>query len=189
MEQLADVQKIPIIDKISIQFICSLLALKGEVQSILELGTAIGYGSIHMARAAPKASIDTIERHQRRYQQACHFINKAKLDHRITVHLADATIKPAQLRDGYDLIFIDAAKGQYQRFFDMYAPLLKPNGFIITDNILFHGLVYGSTTSLNRRKRMLIGKIDSFNKWLAQHPQFMTTFVPIGDGMAISVPK
>ncbi|GAA0354606.1 O-methyltransferase [Bacillus horti] len=187
MEKLAADDHVPIIDRPSISFIQQLLTIKGNVRRILELGTAIGYSAIWLAEGAKSAIIDTIERDELRVEQAKQFITRAGLDSRVHIHVADATDYAEQLKDHkYDIIFIDAAKGQYQRFFESYTPLLAEDGVVLTDNVFFHGEVVNPDIQ-NKRIRTLVEKIKRYNVWLREHDSFKTSFVPIGDGLAISV--
>jgi predicted O-methyltransferase YrrM len=86
----------------------------------------------------------------------------------------------------YDMIFIDAAKAQYERFFDKYIPFLKPNGIVICDNLRFHDL---DPLKVNRHTKQLLRKIGEFKEFLLNHPAFDTTFYDQGDGMSISQRK
>src|SRR5699024_7778116 len=86
----------------------------------------------------------------------------------------------------YDFIFIDAAKGQYRRFFEYASDLLEKDGVIISDNVLFQGLVYNEDQS-NKRLANLASKVASYNKWLTELDDYTTSIVPIGDGVAITV--
>jgi predicted O-methyltransferase YrrM len=188
MEKVAKEENIPIIGRASIQFIRTLLQCKENVKHILEIGTAIGYSTIWLAEAAQQAHIDTVERDETRYQQAQNFIQKANLGHRINIHLADATTYAKELDQSFDVIFIDAAKGQYQLFFEQYTTLLKPNGIVITDNVFFHGEVVEEHIE-QKRIRSLVKKIKSYNEWLKNHSDFETSFIPIGDGLALSLKR
>lgn len=188
MEGLAKRDRVPIIDRAAIQFIRTLLLCKDNVKRIAEVGTAIGYSTIWLAEAAPGAHIDTIERDEKRYHQAKAFIERANLSHRITIHFADATTYAQLLDQSYDVLFIDAAKGQYQRFFEEYTKLLQPNGIVITDNVFFHGEVVEENIE-HKRIRSLVKKVKAYNEWLKNHPDFETSFVPIGDGLAISLKR
>jgi predicted O-methyltransferase YrrM len=188
MEELAKRENVPIIERVSIQFIRTLLLCKENVKRIVEVGTAIGYSTIWLAEAAPEAHIDTIERDEERYHQAKAFIERANLSHRVTVHFADATTYAQSFDQPYDVLFIDAAKGQYQLFFEEYTKLLQPNGIVITDNVFFHGDVVEENIE-NKRIRSLVKKIKAYNEWLKNHPDFETSFVPIGDGLALSLKR
>ncbi|EGL83501.1 O-methyltransferase family 3 [Caldalkalibacillus thermarum TA2.A1] len=185
MEEHAAREGIPIIDRASIQLISILLQTKANVERVLEIGTAIGYSAIWMAEAVPGAHIDTIERDEQRVRQARAYIARAGLAERITVHHADAKDNPPSLSEHYDCIFIDAAKGQYRFFFERYGTRLKPGGLIISDNVLFRGHVVHNHVE-NKRLTPLVQKLQAYNKWLADHPRFETSFVPVGDGLAIS---
>lgn len=188
MEKVAEKDKVPIINRASIHFIRSILRYKGDVRHILEIGTAIGYSTIWLAKASPQAEVDSIERDSIRYAQAEEFIKRAYLQDRIHLHIADARDYASQLDKQYDLIFIDAAKGQYKLFFESYAPLLKSGGIIITDNVLFHGHVVEESMA-NKRIRPMVQKIKDYNDWLKNHPQFETSFIPLGDGLALSIKR
>jgi predicted O-methyltransferase YrrM len=155
----------------------------------LEIGAAIGYSSIRMTQAV-QANIITVERDAERYEKAISYINQADLGHRISVVFGDAleTVEQVEKFGAFDVIFIDAAKGQYQRFFELYEPLLNPGGVIITDNVLFRGLVTVEHIE-NKRIRSLVKKIKSYNEWLMAHSGYDTTIFPIGDGVAVSKKK
>lgn len=189
MEKMAEKERIPIIERPSIRFIQQLLTIKGNVKRILEIGTAIGYSAIWLAEGAQQAVIDTLERDAERAQQAVNYINRAGHSQRIHVHVVDAVAYAEQLKGNvYDVIFIDAAKGQYQLFFNEYTPLLAEDGIVITDNVFFHGEVVNPMIE-NKRIRSLVKKIKAYNSWLGQHKDFITSFNPIGDGLAISVKR
>lgn len=189
MEHIAARENVPIIERASIQFIYQLLTVKGRVQRVLEIGTAIGYSTIWFAEAAQSAIIDTIERDPLRAKQAKAYIAQAGHSERIHIHEADATTYAQRLAtEKYDVIFIDAAKGQYKLFFEEYAPLLQEDGVIITDNVFFHGEVVNPHIE-QKRIRSLVHKIKAYNTWLTQHEDYRTSFVPIGDGLAISVKR
>lgn len=189
MEAFATIERIPIIDRSSIQFIRFLLQLKEKVEHILEVGTAIGYSTIWLAEAVDTAFIDTIERDVERVDKAKQFIERASLSSRITIHQADALEDDiTNLQSGYDVIFIDAAKGQYQQFFNKYVKLLNRDGIVLTDNVFFHGHVVEDELA-NKRWRPMVDKIKSFNEWLKQHEEFETSFLPIGDGLALTKRK
>lgn len=188
MEELAAKENVPIIDRASIHLICSILKYKGQISRILEIGTAIGYSTIWLAQACPTAQVDSVERDEHRYLQAKDYVQKANLKERIHLHLADATEFHEQLKEEYDVIFIDAAKGQYQHFFEAYTKRLKPHGLVITDNVFFHGEVVEENIE-QKRIRSLVKKIKAYNEWLKNHERFETSFVPIGDGLAFSILK
>ena len=129
------------------------------------------------------------------YQKAIENVSLLGLNERINVHFGDAVnFDINNLKNEYDVIFIDAAKAQNQVFFEKYSPLLKDDGVIITDNILFHGYVerYANKDPMDevsKDLRALARKIDRFNQWLKSNDQYESHFLDIGDGMAISTKK
>lgn len=185
--------EVPIIQDDGLDFLIMLVRLI-KPKKILEIGTAVGFSSIMMAKNS-RAYIDTIERNQEMYDKAISNIHKLNLDERIHVHFKDALeFDINNLDKDYDIIFIDASKAQNQKFFLKYSPLLSGNGIIITDNILFHGLVaeYSETGDLkegSKDLKSMVKKIDLYNKWLKNLDGFETKFINIGDGMAITMKK
>ena len=87
------------------------------------------------------------------------------------------------------MIFIDAAKAQYIKFFVKFTKLLKKGGIVFTDNLLFHGLVYGDKKDLSKNLRSLVTKIESYNDYLKNNQDFDSYFFKIGDGISVSVKK
>ncbi|MGZ4163147.1 MAG: O-methyltransferase [Tumebacillaceae bacterium] len=185
MEQRAEELFIPILDLETAGFLRVLLQI-AKPQTILELGTAIGYSGIWMARSTD-AKITTIERDEVRAAEARVNFAKAGLTERVELLEGDAF----DFIDGlgeYDLIFLDAAKGQYPRFLELLGPHLKPGGLLLTDNVLFQGMVSGEV-EVRHKLRTMINRLREFNKILAEHPDYETSFLPVGDGMAVSVKK
>jgi len=188
MELYALEQHVPIMDKAGMEFMLGLLYLI-QPKSILEIGSAIGYSSIRMAKAFPELRIVTMERNAARIRKAKEYIDRSGYSNRITLLEGDALLLKENLPDNrqFDVIFIDAAKAQYQRFFELYEPLLSDRGVIISDNVLFKGQVAESADLVDdRRKRALIKRIQNYNEWLMNHPMYDSTIIPIGDGVAIS---
>ncbi|MFC7393241.1 O-methyltransferase [Scopulibacillus cellulosilyticus] len=158
---------------------------------ILEIGTAVGYSAIKMALSSEIAQIYSIEREEEMYREAQANIKSFSLEDRIHVIKGDAT-KIAEDTGQYapfDFIFIDAAKGQYQLFFEQYSPFLSQDGLIVTDNVLFRGLAADPERAESKRLRKLAEKINRYNEWLAAHPQFDSVFLTVGDGIAVSARK
>lgn len=189
LEKTAARDQIPIMEREGIDFLKQLLRLKQPVR-ILEIGTAIGYSALQMSDAVPNAEIVTIERDLKRGEQAEVYFERYDQLNKIKLILGDAleSVESAKESGPYDVIFIDAAKGQYQRFFENFSPMLKEQGVIITDNVLFHGFVV-EPASASKGLRSLVKKINHYNLWLSDHPDYITEFIPIGDGIAISIKK
>lgn len=186
MELYAKDNGVPIMELVGIEAMLQLLRIQ-QPKNILEVGTAIGYSALRMADALPNCKIVTIERDAERYELAEQYITEAGKEAQILIIKGDALEVESLVKDygPFQAIFIDAAKGQYQRFFEMYSQFLDDNGVIITDNVLFKGLVCEPDIN-NKRTRNLVKKIDFFNKWLMNHADFNTTILPVGDGVAIS---
>lgn len=187
IETYAEELNIPIIEKKSIEFINKLIEIN-KVETILEIGTAIGYSAIMMALANENVKITTIEIDEKRYIEALNNIKKCGLEERINVVFQDALeVNMAGLN--YDLIFIDAAKGQYQKYFDKFQYYLNKGGIIITDNLNFHGLVGNKEQAPSKNVEKLVEKIENYIEYLRTHSEFATKFYDVGDGLSVSIRK
>ncbi|MDT0161986.1 O-methyltransferase [Bacillus sp. AG4(2022)] len=186
MEEYAKDNGVPIMELPGIEALLQLLRIQKPKQ-ILEVGAAIGYSALRMSFAIPDAHIVTIERDEERIESARGYIRAADREDQITLLEGDALeLEGETSKYGpYDAVFIDAAKGQYKKFFEIYARQLSDGGLIITDNVLFKGLVCESEIE-NKRIRSLVKKISEFNAWLMNHPDYDTVILPVGDGVAIS---
>lgn len=179
---------VPIVTNEGLELIKLLIKLT-NAKRILEIGTAIAYTSINCALLSEDIFVDTIERNEKMYEQAIKNVKEISLENRVNVIKGDALdVDITTLNDSYDLIFIDAAKAQYTRFFEKYSVLLKTGGIVVSDNLLFHGLVEKDNIE-GKDLRALIRKIKNYNSWLENNQEFDTTFLRIGDGMAISIKK
>ena len=183
MEKYADEKGIPIMEKDGLKFLTEFIRLN-KIKNILEVGSAIGYSAINMALTGSDVFVTTIERDKDRYIEALKNVKKLNLDERITLVLQDAL--EFNTEEKYDLIFIDAAKSQYIKFFEKFSKNLNPGGYIITDNIGFHGLVNSDKTKLSRNLRQLITKIEKYIDFIKDNKEFKTRFFEVGDGIAIS---
>ncbi len=183
IEKYADEKGIPIMEKDGINFLCEFIKLN-KIKNVLEIGSAIGYSAINMALVDQDITVTTIERDKDRYIEAVKNIKRLKLDSRITLILADAL--NFNTSEEYDLIFIDAAKSQYIKFFNKFSSNLKPRGYIVTDNINFHGLTNSDKSKMSRNLRQLITKLEKYIIFLNENKEFKTRFFEVGDGVAIS---
>lgn len=183
LEEYAKEYNIPIMLEDGIEFLCDYIK-KNNIKRILEIGTAIGYSAIKMASIDKDIKITTIERDKDRYSLALKNISDFKLEEQINVILDDAL--NVDLSDKCDLIFIDAAKGQYINFFEKFKTNLNNNGVIISDNLSFHGLVEGDWSTLTRNVRGLVRKIKNYKDFLDENKEFKTDYYDIGDGIGVS---
>ena len=157
---------------------------KNNIKNILEIGTAIGYSSIRFASINKDINVTTIERDDNMYQEAVKNVKNNNLEDRINIIHKDAL--DTNIEGKYDLIFIDAAKSQYIKFFEKYKYNLDKNGVIITDNLSFHGLVEDDSKTKNRNTLQLVKKIRKYIDFLKNNEEFDTEFLNYGDGISIS---
>lgn len=156
--------------------------IKNGYKNILELGSAIGYSAIEMAKIDPLIHIDTIEKDDRRYALAVENIKEAGLDDQISIyHMA---IEDFKIWHDYDLIFIDAAKAHNREYLEMCFPHLVPWGVMIFDNMSFHGFVKDNKMTHNRHTLSLVKKIQSFIDSIQEDERFdIILDEDIGDGI------
>lgn len=179
--------KVPIMQDEGIDYLINYIK-DNKIESILEVGTAIGYSSIMMALSNPKIKITTIERNHDSYLEAVKNIKKMKLENQITLIFKDAL--DVELEDKFDLIFLDAAKAQNIKFFEKFEYNLKPKGTIITDNIYFHGLVEQDESSIESRNvRGIVRKLKNYIEFLENNKRYDTEILKLGDGISISKKK
>jgi len=186
MEKYAEEKNVPIMQKKSMTFLCKFIE-KNNIKSILEIGTAIGYSAINMALVNDDINVVSIERDQEKYIEAIKNVKKCNLDKRVSLVLGDAL--SLELKGKYDMIFIDAAKGQYLNFFNKYKDNLVDDGFIVSDNIEFHGYVENYDKIENRNLRQLVGKLIKYIDFLKNNEEYNTKFYKVGDGVAITYKK
>ena len=188
MEEYANEHNVPIIEKESIAFLMKFIK-QHDIKNVLEIGSAIGYSGILMASSSRQVKVTTIERDETNYMEALKNVKKCGFEGKVTVVFQDAL--ELNLAEGteYDLIFIDAAKGQYKKFFEKYKYFLAPGGAIITDNLKFHGYVGKSDKIESKNLRQLVGKIEGYIDFLKTNEEFDTEFLDIGDGLSVSVRK
>lgn len=183
LEEYAKKNRIPIMQKDGIEYLCNFIK-DHDIKNILEIGSAIGYSSIKMALVNDNINITTIEKDSERYATAIANIKSMNLNNRIEIINDDAL--NTKITKKYDLIFIDASKGHNIDFFDKYKINLKPNGYIITDNLSFHGLVEDASLIKTKNQRGIVKKIKSFIEFLDHNQEFTTTYVKVGDKISIS---
>ena len=185
MKEYAEDNNVPIITDEGINYIRNYIK-ENKIKRILEVGTAIGYSSILMALTDEEITITTIERDEKRYLEAVKNIKKFHLEERITLLYKDAF--DVELDEEFDLVFIDAAKAQNTRFFEKFSKNLAKQGTIITDHMNFHGLLADESKIESRNLRALIRKVKAYHEFLENNEDFKTTFLNIGDGLAVSKP-
>ncbi len=184
IEKYAKENNIPIMQKDGINYLVNFIKTH-NIKNVLEIGTAIGYSAIMMCMASEDVKVTSIERDNERYLEAVSNVNKSHLDDRISLIFGDAL--DLKLDGTYDLIFIDAAKAQNIKFFEKYKFNLKDDGYIITDNMNFHGLVKKPLEEIESKNvRGIVKKIIEYKEFLVTNDSFDTEFLEIGDGIAVS---
>lgn len=180
---------VPIIRKETQSLLKVLLLLKKPVK-ILEVGTAIGFSSILMSQYMPEnGHITTIEKYEKRIPIAKENFKRAGKEEQITLLEGDALEIMQSLEDSYDMIFVDAAKGQYIRYLPEALRLLAPEGLLISDNVLQDGDVIESRFAVERRNRTIHSRMREYLYELKHNDRLQTSILPLGDGVALSVKK
>lgn len=183
LEKYAKEFNIPIMEHDGIEFLLKYIK-ENNIKNILEIGSAIGYSAIRMCLIDDDIKVTTIERDENRYKEAIKNINLFNLEDRINIIFDDAF--NVELTNKYDLIFIDAAKSQYIKFFLKFKENLNDNGVIVSDNLNFHGLTHTKEPISSRNVRGIVRKLNNYIDFLNENKEFKTTFYEIGDGISIS---
>jgi predicted O-methyltransferase YrrM len=190
LERRAQKDNIPIMEIDGIEAMLQFLRVH-QSSRILEIGTAIGYSGIRILQTLSEAELYTIERDESRVADAIENAHKCGVANRFHIISGDAlnVHETVQSYAPFDVLFIDAAKGQYSSFFSLYEPMLKKNGLIFSDNVLFKGMVAGKVETTSRAVTSMVKKIRSFNKMLVEHPRFTSVLLPVGDGLMVTIKK
>ncbi|WP_414046221.1 O-methyltransferase [Macrococcus equi] len=184
---IAKEKDVPIMDKISVEFVKQLIRIH-QSKHVLEIGTAIGYSALHFTSVNPDVHVTTIERNEEMYDYAMSNSELFKRTDQLRIVFKDALEAFYDVNDKeYDILFIDAAKAQSMKFFELYSPLVRRGGLIITDNILYHDFVGNIEIVRSRNIKQMVRKIEKYNQWLSENNDYDTNFIDIGDGMSISV--
>ncbi len=187
LEQQAEKETIPIIRPEVGELLYLLTCLK-KPQRVLEIVTAIGYSTLWLVKGmASTGEIVTIEIDETRAAQARENFVRAGVSEKVKLKVGDARdILPA-LTGAFDLVFMDAAKGQYPFFLENVLPLLKEGSVLITDNILIYGMVVEERPP--RRHRTMVKRMHDYLNQVSDPEQWETVMLPVGDGLAISMKK
>lgn len=184
----AENEEVPIIHK-EVQKHIEMLIHANKIQSVLEVGTAVGYSSSVFALAmGPQGHVDTIERSLKMIVQANENISALGLKNQINIMIGDAQEKVEELTKTYDMIFLDGAKGHYIHLMDHCLRCLKPGGMLVSDNVLFKGMI-ASDDLVVRRKITIVKRMRKYLEVISNHPRLITSVLPLGDGLAVSWKK
>ena len=187
LEQQALQEDVPIIRR-STQSLLRFLMAAHQPKQILEVGCAVGFSALLMSEYAPQdCHITTIEKYEKRIPQARENFRLAGKEERITLLEGDATEILKELEGSYDFIFMDAAKAQYIHFFPEVYRLLEKGGLLVSDNVLQDGDILASRYAVTRRNRTIHARMREYLYELEHHPGLVTTILPLGDGVTVSV--
>lgn len=189
-EELAKIKKkaleehIPIIMDDTLDVIAKILTEK-KPDKILEIGTAVGYSAICFSEYLKEnGRIDTIERDEQREAEAIENIKKVGVEDKIKLYKGDAVEILPTLNEKYDVVFIDAAKGKYPFFLEQALRMLKDDGIILADNILYKGYVMSNYNK--HKQRTAVTHLRQYIKATTENPELETKILEVGDGLAIS---
>ena len=189
IEQEALRERVPIIRKEMQSFLKVLLMIKRPMRN-LEVGAAVGFSSILMSEYMPEGGhITTIENYDKRIPIARANFKRAGKEEQIDLIEGDALEVMHGLEGPYDLIFVDAAKGQYIHYLPEVMRLLGTDGVLVSDNVLQEGEIIESRFAVERRNRTIHSRMREYLYELKHHDQLQTSIIPLGDGVALSVKR
>ena len=189
IEQEALRDRVPIIRKEMQSFLKVLLMIKRPMR-ILEVGAAVGFSSILMSEYMPEdGHITTIENYDKRIPIARANFKRAGKEEQIDLIEGDALEVMHGLEGPYDLIFVDAAKGQYIHYLPEVMRLLGTDGVLVSDNVLQEGDIIESRFAVERRNRTIHSRMREYLYELKHHDQLQTSIISLGDGVALSVKR
>ncbi len=177
--------RVPILRRDAAAFLRTLAAACRPAR-ILEIGTAIGYSAAVLANMLPASRIDTVEIDPDRVVEARRNFTDMGMADRIRVIAGDGAEVLASLQTPYDMIFFDAAKGQYLRLYDDALRLLNPGGLLICDNCIFYGKVTESPLEAPHKHRTIVTNLRAFLKKMMSDPRLQASLLNVGDGMAVA---
>ncbi len=189
IEKEAKETNVPII-RTQVQSLLKLLLAMRKPATILEVGCAIGFSALLMSEYGPEdCHITTIEKYEKRIPVARENFRRAGKEERITLLEGDAAEILQKMTGAYDMIFMDAAKGQYIHFLPDVLRLLAPGGILLSDNVLQDGDILESRFAVTRRNRTIHSRMRAYLYELKHHPQLETVILPVGDGVTLSVKR
>lgn len=185
LEDYAEKHNVPIVHK-EVSDLLKVLLKVQKPKRILEVGCAIGYSSILFASTiGDDVEIITVERNEKMIEKAKENIKLAGFEKNITILEGDAEERLKEVEGEFDMIFLDAAKGQYKLFYDMVIDKLKVDGLLISDNILYKGMVAHDDFVI-RRKKTIVKRMRNYLDYICNCDYLNTSLIPIGDGVALS---
>ena len=189
IEKEAKADLVPVIRREMQSFLKVLLAIHRPLR-VLEVGTAVGFSALLFCEYGPEnMQVTTIEKYEKRIPIARENFRRAGREKQITLLEGDAADILKELQESYDLIFMDAAKGQYIHFLDDVLRLMKPGSVLVSDNVLQGGDIIESHYAVERRNRTIYKRMREYLYELKHNDKLLTSVIPLGDGVTVSVRK
>ena len=189
IEKEAKADLVPVIRREMQSFLKVLLAIHRPLR-VLEVGTAVGFSALLFCEYGPEnMQVTTIEKYEKRIPIARENFRRAGRENQITLLEGDAADILKELQESYDLIFMDAAKGQYIHFLDDVLRLMKPGSVQVSDNVLQGGDIIESHYAVERRNRTIYKRMREYLYELKHNDKLLTSVIPLGDGVTVSVRK
>lgn len=189
IEKEAKADLVPVIRREMQSFLKVLLAIHRPLR-VLEVGTAVGFSALLFCEYGPEnMQVTTIEKYEKRIPIARENFSRAGRENQITLLEGDAADILKELQESYDLIFMDAAKGQYIHFLDDVLRLMKPGSVLVSDNVLQGGDIIESHYAVERRNRTIYKRMREYLYELKHNDKLLTSVIPLGDGVTVSVRK
>ena len=189
IEKEAKADLVPVIRREMQSFLKVLLAIHRPLR-VLEVGTAVGFSALLFCEYGPEnMQVTTIEKYEKRIPIARENFRRAGQEKQITLLEGDAADILKELQESYDLIFMDAAKGQYIHFLDDVLRLMKPGSVLVSDNVLQGGDIIESHYAVERRNRTIYKRMREYLYELKHNDKLLTSVIPLGDGVTVSVRK
>jgi predicted O-methyltransferase YrrM len=182
MEEAAARDDVPISDP-EVGRLLSILARSTGARRIVEVGTAIGYGALCLARGAPEARVTTIDSDPERLATARAYLERAGVADRVELLQGPALEVLPTLSGPFDLAYLDAVKSEYRRYLDLLLPKLRVGGLVVVDNLLWRGHV---AVPPEEEEDETADVLRAFNGYLMMHPQLEAVVLPLGDGVGLA---
>jgi caffeoyl-CoA O-methyltransferase len=186
MEAYAAEHDVPIA-RVELARLLEALAASRPAGRCFEVGTAIGYGTLALARGARDGRVLTVDRDPARLALARGYLERAGVLPRVELLEGDALAVAREVQGPFDLVYLDGDKGDYRRALDTLLPKMALGGFVVVDNLLWHGSIADPTLRDDDDRAAF--EIERFNPYLMIHPQLATVMLPLGDGVGLGVKK